>query len=220
MFEAPPNNAYGAKFYETAAVSPALFGGDSEWLGEGCGKCWKVTGTANLGSYDSATISTLVLKGANLCPSENEACNGENVHSFDIAASGFDVSEFSLAQDCGALDPAEVDGYLGCGRWMIKDQDPTANCDCSAFSNPILRSGCENFRALNWDNPQVSYEEVNCPPELDRLNCWVKNGSKYPPFDDIPEFCVSNLDGGDEGNMCQDTSKKFEYNNSMMKTCK
>jgi len=127
MFEAPPNNAYGAKFYETAAVSPALFGGDSEWLGEGCGKCWKVTGTANLGSYDSATMSTLVLKGANLCPSENEACSGEKVH-FDIAAPGFDVSEFSFAQDCGALDPAEIDGYLGCGRWMIKDQDPTANC--------------------------------------------------------------------------------------------
>ena len=34
MFEAPPNNAYWAKFYGTAAVSPALFGG-SEWL-------WKV----------------------------------------------------------------------------------------------------------------------------------------------------------------------------------
>jgi hypothetical protein len=79
----------------------------------GCGKCWKVTGTTNLGSYDSATISALVLKGANLCPSENEACSGEKVH-FDIAAPGFDVNEFSLAQDCGALDPAEIDGYLGC----------------------------------------------------------------------------------------------------------
>jgi hypothetical protein len=33
-------------------------------------------------------------------------------------------------------------------------------------------------------------------------------------------FVSLTLIGGDEGNMCQDTSKKFEYNNSMMKTCK
>jgi len=45
LFRAPPDNIHGAKFYGTAAVSKAL-GGD-DWLGTGCGKCWKVTGTCN-----------------------------------------------------------------------------------------------------------------------------------------------------------------------------
>jgi hypothetical protein len=70
MFDAPTKNPYNAKYYGTAAVSPTLLNAEDtnvEWRGSGC---WKVTGTANIAGYSHAT--TLVLKGAILCPSENE----------------------------------------------------------------------------------------------------------------------------------------------------
>ena len=77
---------------------------------------------------------------------------------------------------------------------MIDQQDPNVNCDCSKFKNPILRAGCENFYSLQWNNAKVVYEEVACPFELERLSCWEENGNSYPPFGDVPQFCVSNLD--------------------------
>merc|ERR1712130_393824 len=46
MFKAPAGNQYGAKFYGSAAISQQLGGGD--WMAQGCGKCWKVTATANV----------------------------------------------------------------------------------------------------------------------------------------------------------------------------
>ena len=46
LFTAPGGNIYGAKFYGSAAMSNTLGGGN--WLGEGCGKCWKLTGTGNI----------------------------------------------------------------------------------------------------------------------------------------------------------------------------
>jgi hypothetical protein len=193
MFEAPANNSYGAKFYGTAAVSPILFDPDNmsnSWLGEGCGKCWKVTGTANLDGYDTTT--TLVLKGANVCPADNQLCSGSNAH-FDIAAPGFDVKAYSLAHECEEREPEEKEGFASCSDWMISQQDPTVNCECGKFKDPVLRAGCENFRSLNWDNAPVQYEEVACPFELDRLNCWEENNLGYP-FD-IPQFCASNVDG-------------------------
>jgi len=65
LFDAPAGNTYGAKFYGSAAISQQLGGAD--WLGPGCGKCWKVTGTSNIGGH-SGTTTTLVLKGTNYCP--------------------------------------------------------------------------------------------------------------------------------------------------------
>ena len=85
MFEAPTNNPHGAKFYGTAAVSNVLFQdtNGNGWLGEGCGKCYKLTGTSNTPGY-SGVETTLVLKAANYCPPENPLCSGNNAH-FDIA---------------------------------------------------------------------------------------------------------------------------------------
>ena len=67
MFTAPAGNSYGASYYGTAAVSPALFGYNTYWLGEGCGKCWKVTGTSNINGKPEVP-TTLMLKAANVCP--------------------------------------------------------------------------------------------------------------------------------------------------------
>jgi len=194
MFEAPADNPYGAKFYGSAAISAALFednDGDG-WLGEGCDKCWKVTGTSNTPGYEWARTTTMVLKGSNYCPPENPACSGGKAH-FDIAAPGFDVTAFSFAHVCPQLEEEEAEAFAACGKWMIDVQDPAQNCDCSKFKNPVLRAGCENFLYLQWDNAQVEYEEVACPYELDRLSCWRENNDGYP-FD-IPKFCASNLDG-------------------------
>ena len=85
IFEAPTNNPYGAKFYGTAAVSKVLFQdtNGNGWLGEGCGKCYKLTGTSNTPGYGGVE-TTLVLKAANYCPPENPLCSGNNAH-FDIA---------------------------------------------------------------------------------------------------------------------------------------
>ena len=85
MFEAPTNNPHGAKFYGTAAVSNVLFQdtNGNGWLGEGCGKCYKLTGTSNTPGY-SGVETTLVLKAANYCPPENPLCSGNNAH-FDIS---------------------------------------------------------------------------------------------------------------------------------------
>eukprot|EP00640_Fibrocapsa_japonica_P001536 CAMPEP_0113940174 /NCGR_PEP_ID=MMETSP1339-20121228/6345_1 /TAXON_ID=94617 /ORGANISM="Fibrocapsa japonica" /LENGTH=383 /DNA_ID=CAMNT_0000943893 /DNA_START=61 /DNA_END=1213 /DNA_ORIENTATION=- /assembly_acc=CAM_ASM_000762 len=193
MFEAPEGNPYGAKFYGTAAVSQVLFddsNGDS-WLGNGCGKCWKVTGTSNTPGF-SGVRTTLVLKGANYCPPENAACSGNKAH-FDIAAPGFDVTAYSFAHTCPEREPEEAEGFAACGSWMINDSNPEANCDCSKFKSEVLRAGCENFLSLQWNNAIAEYEEVSCPMELDRLNCWEENGGGYPVG--IPEFCAVNLDG-------------------------
>jgi len=193
MFSAPENNAYGAKFYGTAAVSQILFddpNGDG-WLGNGCGRCYRVTGTSNTPGYEGNTATTLVLKAANYCPPGNPLCSGNKVH-FDIAAPGFDVLAYSLSHACPELESAEVEGFQACSNWMINNQDPNLNCDCSKFGDPILRAGCENFLSMQWDNAVVDYEEVGCPAELDRLNCWEENGDNYPLG--IPEFCASNLD--------------------------
>ena len=82
MFEAPSGNSYGAKFYGSAAISEALGGGN--WMAEGCGKCWRVTGTSNAGSIAPGVETTLVLKGTNFCPPGNAPCENGKAH-FDIA---------------------------------------------------------------------------------------------------------------------------------------
>jgi len=194
MFKAPSNNSYGATYYGTAAISQGLGGGD--WLAEGCGKCWKVTGKSNAPGYEGVE-STLVLKGSNFCPPGNAMCEGSNPH-FDISAPGFDVTEYSFANTCNKREPEEKEGFAACGRWLIDSENPDENCDCSKFKDPVLRAGCDNFFSLKWDNAPVAYEEVNCPAELSRLNCWEENGNGYP--DDVPEFCASNYPSTPCGN--------------------
>lgn len=191
MFAAPTNNQYGAKFYGTAAVSQELFGYNTQWLGEGCGSCFRVTGTSNIPGAEIVE-TTLVLKAANLCPPENPACSGNKVH-FDIAAPGFDYTPSSFANTCQEREASEKEAFGSCGYWMINSQDPKQNCDCGKFDSPVLEAGCNNFLSLNWDNPTVEYEAVECPIELDRLNCWEENGNQYP-FE-VPGFCANNLDG-------------------------
>ena len=187
MFEAPFGNPYGAKFYGTAAISQALGGGD--WMAEGCGKCWKVRGWSNIPNKDIFQTS-LILKGTNYCPPANELCSGNKAH-FDISAPGFDVTQFSLSNSCKVREADEIEGFESCGRWMIDDQNSDNGCECSKFKDPVLRAGCDNFYSLLWDNSEVDYEEVVCPEELTRLNCWEENGNKYP--EGIPEFCASNV---------------------------
>ncbi|CAJ1966736.1 unnamed protein product [Cylindrotheca closterium] len=194
MFAAPAGNHHDATFYGTAAVSQELFGYNTQWLGPGCGTCYKLTGTSNIPGTPTTT-TTIVLKAVNLCPPENPACSGDKVH-FDIAAPGFDVTQFSFAHVCPSRESADDAGFSACEFWMLNSQDPTQNCDCSAFDSPVLEAGCNNFLSLNWDNPTVQYEPVECPFELKRLSCWEENGNQYP-FG-IPEFCESNVDDSPE----------------------
>jgi len=184
MFAAPEENAYGAKFYGTAAISEALGGGN--WLAEGCGKCWKVTGTSPI----TSETTTLVLKGTNFCPPSNAPCSGGKAH-FDIAAPGFDVPQYSLSNTCDIVEVSELKGMQACSNWMMGNKDPSINCDCSLFNDPVLRTGCENFLSLKWDNPEVEYEEVNCPRELGQLPCWNENGGRYP--EGVPSRCSDPL---------------------------
>ena len=185
MFAAPAGNEHGAKFYGGAAISQQLGGGD--WLAEGCGRCFKVTGAANVAGYSGS--STVVLKGTNYCPPSNSVCAGQ-AH-FDIAAPGFDYPNASQSNTCDAV---ESDGALHspqvCGYWMIHSQDPSENCDCSAFSDPILTAGCENFKSLGWNNPDVDYEVVECPTELKEAPpCWEDNGETWPSS--APALCAA-----------------------------
>ena len=85
MFEATANNPHGAKFYGTPAVSNVLFQdtNGNGWLGEGCGRCYKVTGTSNIAGY-SGIKTTHVLKASNYCPPGNPMCSRDKAH-FDIA---------------------------------------------------------------------------------------------------------------------------------------
>jgi len=192
MFAAPAGNSYGAAFYGTAAASQELFGYGTTWLGPGCGTCYKLIGTSNIAAISPPVETTIVLKVSNLCPPDNPACSGNKVH-FDIAAPGFDVREFSFAHVCPSREANEDESFSTCEFWMSDDsQDPTQNCDCSKFNSSVLEAGCNNFLSLNWNNPTVEYERVDCPIELERLNCWEENGNTYP-FD-IPQFCESNVD--------------------------
>jgi len=189
MFAAPEGNVYGASYYGAAAISRFLWDGNTnsgDWLGEGCGKCWKVTGSSNVGPNQGVS-TTLVLKGTNICPTG--ICNEDNKAHFDIAAPGFDVLEFSWSNTCAELEADELEGFKSCGRWMIDSQDPSINCDCSKFNSPVLRAGCENFYSLQWDNAEVTYEEVACPEEIDSLPCFGDNGPGYPQ-EGIPETCM------------------------------
>jgi len=175
MFEAPSGNSYGAKFYGTAAISEALGGG--YWMSEGCGKCWKVTGTSNAGSIAPGVQTTLVLKGTNFCPPGNAPCENGKAH-FDIAAPGFDVTAFSLSNTCNTREPDEAEGFEACGNWMIGSQDPEINCDCSLFNDQTLRKGCENFYSLYWDNPTgksafVLFYHVHMCVQCEILVIWL-----------------------------------------------
>ena len=191
LFRAPLANPYGAKFYGTASVSAALMGSDM-WLPAGCGTCWKVTGTSNVvptAKNTTTTTTTLVLKAVSICPNGNELC-ARGPH-FDIAAPGFDVRQFSLTHHCPEREPHEPSSFDSCGEWMMASLDPTANCDCSVFVSPTLRAGCENFWELQWNNPVVSYQQVDCPVELSALSCWEENGGQYPPHNEtIPPKCA------------------------------
>ena len=186
LFDAPSGNPYGAKFYGTAAVSEALGGGYWAFNGnntvEGCGKCWKVTGTSNVGSEEITT--TLVLRGANFCPPNNPACANGKAH-FNIAAPGFDYTPSSLSNTCNDREPDEKQGFSSCGSWQING----GGCDCSKFNNTVLRAGCENFLSLQWNNPSVQYEELEECPEQMKTPC----SFPYPAVNRTPpEFCASN----------------------------
>ena len=107
-----------------------------------------------------------------------------------ISAPGFDVTAFSLSNTCNTREPDEAEGFEACGNWMIGNQDPEINCDCTLFNDQTLRQGCENFYSLYWDNPTVSYEEVPCPQELSSLHC--SHPYTFEDVDGIPETCASN----------------------------
>ena len=191
LFRAPPNNPHGATFYGTAAVSGAV-GAVEGWLPAVCGTCWKLTGTSNivgLSSVNNNKTTTIVVKAANICPNGNDLC-ARGPH-FDIAAPGFDVREYSLCHHCPELEPDEKEGggFHCCEGWMRDSLDPTENCDCDTFVDPILREGCQNFLSLGWDNPAVHYERVpECPAELATLSCWHENGEQYP-WPVVPAKC-------------------------------
>jgi len=46
---------------------------------------------------------------------------------------------------------------------MLTSENPDENCDCDEFEDEVLKDGCNNFKSLNWNNPDVEYEEVDCP---------------------------------------------------------
>ena len=101
MFVAPSGNQFGAAYYGAAAISEALGGGN--WMSSGCGKCWKVTGYSPI----TALSTTLVLKGTNFCPPVNAPCSNGKAH-FDIAAPGFDVTEFSIKTHFAILSALKI----------------------------------------------------------------------------------------------------------------
>lgn len=152
MFPAPANNPYGAVMYGTAAISQAL--GGTDFQGPGCGVCWTLTGISGI----TNVASTIVLRGANTCPPSNPVCN--NTLHFDIAAPGFDDPTSSGNNGCDRLEPELAEGLRACAEW------PNTSCDCSAIGQTTLQMGCMNFLSLMWDNIEVDFAEVTCPPEL------------------------------------------------------
>jgi len=185
MFLAPENNPYKADFYGTAAISAALGGGN--WLAKGCGKCFKLTGRANIDNFTQE--SSIVLRAANYCPPSNSVCANGRVH-FDIAAPGFDYAGASNHNRCDSnQNERALKHPQTCGYWMINSQDPNENCNCEEIFDSVLKKGCQNFRSLNWNNPDVSYQEVICPSELGRVPCWSENGNSWPK--NPPQYCAN-----------------------------
>mmetsp|Transcript_14397 Transcript_14397/g.20240 ORF Transcript_14397/g.20240 Transcript_14397/m.20240 type:complete len:100 (+) Transcript_14397:739-1038(+) len=91
-------------------------------------------GTSNAAGYEGIE-TTLVLKGTNFFPDENQMC-GAGAH-FDTAAPGFDVTAYSFAHTCPEREPEEADGFAAFGNWLITDDDPDMNCDCSLFNDDV-----------------------------------------------------------------------------------
>ena len=185
MFKAPGGNKYGAKFYGSAAISQTLGGGD--WLPSGCGRCFKLTGRANVGGHSETTV--VVLKGTNYCPPQNPSCAGKD--HFDIAAPGFDFPAASWSNTCDKMGMEHaLRTPQTCSYWMIHSQDPNANCNCNSFQDGTLKEGCNNFKSLNWNNPSVDYQIVDCPTELKQHPpCWNDNGGTWPA--NKPAKCAS-----------------------------
>ncbi len=146
-----------------------------------------MTGTSNIAGYDTTTVTTLVLRGANYCPPSNAACSGDKVH-FDIAAPGFDFTQNSQYQRCVQLESDLAPALGNCEYWMIHSTNPNENCDCNAITDPTLRDGCLYFLSLKWNNPVVSYEEVSCPPEM--VTPCGSDGT-WPDEENIPDTCLA-----------------------------
>lgn len=185
LFRAPTDNHWGASFYGTAAVSAAL-GGDW-WLGEACGKCWKLTANSLIGD-DFTSSTSIIIKATNFCPEDK--C-GYGAH-FSIAVPGFDSDPITRYEVCQERDPGEnYEAFSACENWMTgNSSNPQENCDCSLFTDPVLQEGCENFLRLGWDDPVVEYQELDeCPLELDRLPCWDENGGDWPKT--VPDLCAN-----------------------------
>ena len=126
LFMAPKNNKYGARFYGSAAISKAL-GGDL-WLGEGCGKCFKVMGKSNVSITGIPT--TLILKGTNYFASNRHGFDEDEPH-YGIPAPGYDDPKQTQYNSCARSEMEK--GLIppqSCGKWMIDSQDPDENCDC------------------------------------------------------------------------------------------
>ena len=179
LLKAPSRNPYGAKFYGTAAISVGIDPAIQIFAGSACNKCYQVTGRGNIkGTRNFGQLTTLVLRAANFCPgNSNTACNNGKRH-FDIAAPGFDFTKSSAADlKCADLySGREAQAFGACEHW------PKSSCNCNQFTDPILKEGCENFKSLNWNNPDVEYEEVKCPREL-AVDCWYQNNDEvWPPF--------------------------------------
>ena len=147
-------------------------------MASGCGKCFKVTGSSNISGHGGS--STVVLKGTNYCPPSNPSCAGQ-AH-FDIAAPGFDYPYATQHSVCDAHEGEQaLHSPQTCAFWMIHSGNPDENCDCNRFQDSTLRNGCYNFKSLYWNNPQVYYEETQCPPELEASPpCWNQNGGRWP----------------------------------------
>ena len=167
-------------------------------MGDGCGRCFKLTGTGNIDGYTDTT--TIILKGTNFCPDGNPHCEDGKSH-FDIAAPGFDYPSASISNTCDTIyteedEPGMLTGDANatdygqtCAFWMINSQDPddTDACDCSVLNDEVLRDGCSNFKSLGWNNPEVDYEVVDCPLELSELPCWEENDWPSPS----PDLCTA-----------------------------
>ena len=66
-----------------------------------------------------------------------------------------------------------------------------------------MKQGCKNFKSLEWANPTVDYEIVECPSELKQHPpCWNENGGHWPSS--RPAKCASPY--GLESDIAEDES--------------
>lgn len=168
-------------------------------VGDTCGKCFKLTfsGTGHYDSGNTPKIGAASLKGKQMIVQATNIGYDVGGKQFDVMIPGGGVGLFdACTAQWGVSDSsklgAQYGGFLSRCQNEVGYDNHEALKECvmdtcdEIFGDskfPRLHDGCKWF--VDWfnvaDNPNLSYEEVECPAALVAVSGMMRPGSSTPP---------------------------------------